>query len=97
LPPGERRHLLAHLPADVRKTLFPRPDATEHASRIRSAEQFVASAIASGIGSASTAQTIVGEVLAEVRRLVPEEVDDIAAVLPRELRELWYGALRASH
>jgi hypothetical protein len=27
--------------------------------------------------------------LAELTMLVPEERDDIAAVLPRELRELW--------
>jgi uncharacterized protein (DUF2267 family) len=89
LPRGERRHVLAHLPADVRRALFPRPYADERASRIRTADQFVASAIASGLRPARMADVIIEEVLGEVRRLVPEEVDDVAAVLPPELRELW--------
>jgi uncharacterized protein (DUF2267 family) len=33
--------------------------------------------------------------VAETRRLVPAEADDIAAVLPSELRELWQAGAPA--
>jgi uncharacterized protein (DUF2267 family) len=35
---------------------------------------------------------VIAAVLGELWSLVPEERSDVAAVLPRELRDLWEGA-----
>jgi uncharacterized protein (DUF2267 family) len=37
------------------------------------------------------ARGIIVSVLTELRSLVPEEVADISAVLPEEIRQLWVG------
>jgi uncharacterized protein (DUF2267 family) len=92
LPRAERLHLLGHLPADVRKMMFPVPYADEHTSCLRSVEQFIAAVRDEGLSPVSLAEPIAAEVLAEMQRLVPEEVDDVAAALPRELNLLWTQA-----
>jgi uncharacterized protein (DUF2267 family) len=48
------------------------------------------SARAAGV-SGEEALSAARAVLAEIRRLVPEERKDVAAVLPAELRVLWDG------
>ncbi len=93
IPEGERDQLLAHLPADVRDlALAPRRqgDAVE---RIRTVPELVTAVAAGGVLPAERAQAITESVLAHLRRLVPEEVTDVAAVLPEELRELWTAAV----
>lgn len=95
LPDGERQHLLAHLPADVRALLVaPRRHRTERLAR--TARELVATVVAEGRGVASDrAPMIVEGILGRLRTLVPEEAADIAAVLPADLREFWLHSLPA--
>ena len=99
IPLPERDHMLAHLPADVR------PLATSlrrvgKPSRVRTVPQLVADITArgtpGGMGVAPDREALITEsVLAALRRLVPEEADDIAAVLPSELRTFWNSVVPA--
>jgi hypothetical protein len=92
LPRGEREHLLSHLPADVRKLAFPPTYRADAVSDLRTVTAFVAAVIAEESEPSGPVTAIVTEILAEVRRLVPEEAADISAVLPPELRALWTAA-----
>ena len=89
LPRGERDHLLCHLPADVRKMAFPPTYRADVVSNLRTGTDFIAAVIAEESDPAGPATAIVTEILTEIRRLVPEEAGDVAAVLPSELRSLW--------
>lgn len=91
LPPGERRHLLSHLPEDLRvlaETPIPTSSGQPH---LRHLDEFVA---AVGLPPAERGheQEIIGSVLGAVRTLVPEEAAGVAAVLPSELRTFWTTA-----
>lgn len=91
LPPGERRHVLGHLPEDLRRLAEPpRPRWLPH-RHVRRIEDFALGALPSY--EPSMREAIVESVLGAVRDLVPEEVADVAAVLPRELRDLWKTAI----
>jgi uncharacterized protein (DUF2267 family) len=90
-PEGERAHLFAHLPVDVRSLLKtnscgcpsePVADVADFVARVRSE---------SGL-KLSEARLAVNTVIRELLVLVPEECDDIAAVLPPGLREVWKPA-----
>ena len=61
----------------------------EHAPRVKSLPQLVASAVEQGGLDPRHAERITRSVVAALRSLVPEEADDVAAVLPAELRDLW--------
>jgi uncharacterized protein (DUF2267 family) len=89
LPRGERDHVLSHLPADVRKMAFPPTYGADVVTDLRTVTEFVAAVIAEEPDPAGPATAIVTEILIEIRRLVPEEAGDVAAVLPSELRSLW--------
>lgn len=99
IPLPEREHMLAHLPGDVR------PLATSlrrrgKPPRVRTVPQLVADITAratpGGMGVAPDREALITEsVLAALRRLVPEEADDIAAVLPSELRTFWNSVVPA--
>jgi uncharacterized protein (DUF2267 family) len=89
LPRGEREHVLDHLPADVRKMAFPPTYGADVVTDLRTVTEFVAAVIAEEPDPAGPATAIVTEILIEIRRLVPEEAGDVAAVLPSELRSLW--------
>lgn len=95
LPPGERAHLLLHLPEDAQQLADLPRSAGESASRIRTVEAFLASVgrLADLDEAAVFPRDLVvaRAVLAELRAIVPEETDDVEAVLPRGLRELWRG------
>lgn len=91
LPADEREQVAAHLPEDVRY-LFAAPWRVGQAPQPRTVAQLVARIAArrselpvEAAGAATAA------VLRELRALVPEEVADVAAVLPAELRDLWDG------
>jgi len=89
LPVDEARHVLSHLPADVR-ALGERPRRRgERPARLKTVPQLVAAAIAHGGLEADAAERITRSVIVALRHLVPEEARDISAVLPAELRELW--------
>lgn len=95
LPAGERSHVLAHLPEDVRHVAI--PPRTWGATRIGTTAEVVAEVIATDPSlDERTAHDVVAAVLAVVADLVPEERDDVAAVLPGELKELWSAACRAA-
>lgn len=91
LPPGERDHLFSHLAADVKAMLRP-PRRRGQVERIRSAKEFVARVAADAGLPADQAQRATSAVFAVLREAAPEEVDDVAAVLPEQLRELWEAA-----
>lgn len=91
LPSDEREQLFAHLPADVRElAALPRHHG-ETGTRWRTVTDLLAAITAEGVESAN-AEAIARTVLGHLRRLVPEETADVAAVLPAELRELWETA-----
>jgi uncharacterized protein (DUF2267 family) len=91
LPPGERRHVLGHLPTDVRELAEPvRPGWARHRHPRRVAD-FTRAALP-GFEPA-VGQAVVESVVGAVRGLVPEEDTDVAAVLPFELRHLWKTAI----
>lgn len=89
LPAGERRHVLGHLPADVRSLVDDGP-AVAHRP-VRHAEEFAAAALPTL--AADARRQIVESVLGAFRELVPEEATDISAVLPEELRRIWKAAI----
>jgi uncharacterized protein (DUF2267 family) len=95
LPAGERDHVAGHLPADVR-ALFTRPRRLRRRPPARSVHELVTRVAHRADPVAGTeeerALELTRAVLAELRRLVPEEAADVAATLPEELRELWAPA-----
>ena len=93
LPPGERRHVLSHLPADLRELAGPpRPRWIGHRS-VRRVDDFALAALPTY--DPSSREAIVESVIGAVRELVPEEAADVASVLPGELRHLWKTAIPA--
>lgn len=91
LPPREAAHLLSHLPVDVRHLVLRPWQAGRPAARAKHVSEFVHAVSAEAALDAETAEAVVRSVLSELQALVPEEVVDIAAVLPPELREFWSG------
>jgi uncharacterized protein (DUF2267 family) len=91
IPEGERDHVAAHLPADVRALFQPRRRSDEAAAP-RTVHELVAR-IAASIDSVppDRAERIVTAVVRALRTLVPDEAGDVAAVLPADLRTLWPG------
>lgn len=90
LPAGERRHVLAHLPADVRALVESHKREWSHARPRRMADF---ATVALPMLPVEERQCIVESVLGAVRDLIPEECTDVAAVLPEELREVWKTAI----
>jgi uncharacterized protein (DUF2267 family) len=99
VPPPERDHVLAHLPADVRPLATP-PQRSGKLPRLRTVPELVAGVTAqaepgeNGLPRGREA-LITESVLATLRGLVPEEAEDIAAVLPADLRAFWNAAVPA--
>ena len=93
IPEEERNQLLAHLPADVRELAAAPRREGEAVTQPRTVAELVSVITSRGELSPERAQAITESVLAHLRRLVPEEVTDVAAVLPEELRQLWTAAV----
>ena len=96
LPDGERDHLLAHLPVDVRQLGDPtRPIGGD---AVRTVAAFTDRVMAR-VGELAKPDAIAASVavLRELRAAVPDEAADVAAVLPSELRELWPRRALSSH
>jgi uncharacterized protein (DUF2267 family) len=91
VPEGERRHLLEHLPEDVVELTHP-PRRVGSWHRPRSAGEFVVEVAEACGRTVGTAEQVTGAVLGTLHDLVPEEVRDLEAVLPRGVRALWDGA-----
>jgi len=91
LPTGERRHVLSHLPADLRALAAPPRGKLATHRHLRRVEDFMAAALPEY--EPEQREAVVESVLGAVRDLVPEEVVDVSAVLPNELRQLWKTAI----
>jgi uncharacterized protein (DUF2267 family) len=94
LPREERRHVMTHLPADVRQLAeLPRP-VTGGDRHVRRVDEFI-DATRVDPADPERARAVTVSVLGALRDLVPEEIAGVSAVLPTELRSLWdAGALR---
>lgn len=91
LPTGERDHVLAHLPADVRALVEPvGPHGT---GRIADEAALRAAVTADGTVPERQADRLIRAVLTVLRQRVPEEISDIEAVLPAGLKPLWADPL----
>lgn len=89
LPSSTRRQVLAHLPADCRPFLAA-PVRTKRPPASRDVTELVLQVLLeSDTLSPGPAAQVVAAVIGELRLLVPDEIDDVAAVLPRELQSLW--------
>lgn len=95
VPPEERAHVLAHLPADVRRRTAP-PLEVGRLVRPRTVEQFDTAVCERARLSAGDAALATRAVLDAVRTLVPEEIEDVEAVLPAGLKALWREPTTAS-
>jgi uncharacterized protein (DUF2267 family) len=96
LPAGERAHLAAHLPDDVLQLLSPPRRHGTTAERLRTVPELVAEVATMAPGDIPPEQRgpAVEAVLHTLRRMVPEEARDVAAVLPHDLREVWEAGAR---
>lgn len=93
IPYDERAQLLSHVPEDVREIADPPRRLGTPVSRVRTISELVGAINAqAGIGDVHI-PAITETVLAHLRRHVPEEAADVAAVLPDELRVLWLSAV----
>jgi uncharacterized protein (DUF2267 family) len=96
LPEGERRHVTAHLPPDVRRLATTRRRAGRPGRPPRTVAELTAQIMTADGMSAERAGRVIAAVLGTLRILVPEEAADVASVLPSELRKLWETAGRVN-
>jgi uncharacterized protein (DUF2267 family) len=89
IPQGERAQVLAHLPEDVKELAGPPRRHGAHAERYRSFDDLVAAVRADEAIAPEFAAQLTRSVVATLRSLVPEEADDVSAVLPPGLRDVW--------
>ena len=94
LPPTEARHVLGHLPTDVRVLVRRR---TWLAGRpARTVEKLVWQvSVQSDHLAPAHAESVTRAVVEALRSLVPEEGRGVAQVLPDDLRSLWAGGEEA--
>jgi uncharacterized protein (DUF2267 family) len=92
LPEGERRHVTAHLPPDVRRLATTRHRVGRPGRPARTVAELTAQVMGADGMTAEQAGRVIAAVLGTLRVLVPEEVADVASVLPSELRALWETA-----
>jgi uncharacterized protein (DUF2267 family) len=85
IPQAERRHVLGQLPQDVR-TLASQPTGAPPVNRLEALGAAVA--VRTGV-RLDSGKAIAMAVLHELRKAVPDEAEDIGAVLPRQLRDVW--------
>ena len=91
IPAPERQHVFSHLPADViGMAATPRRVGT---IRPRSVAQLIGMVQGMSGLNLEASEAVTESVLATLRELIPEEAGDVAATLPKELRELWIHAV----
>ncbi len=91
LPAGERAHVVNHLRGDVRR-LVEGVAVPSDLMRVRDVDAHVAVVAGAASLSERRARRAVEAVMVALAELVPEEVADILAVLPAELKQLWLDA-----
>lgn len=89
IPPHELAQVQAHLPADARELLHPPRRSGAAFRRTDTVSEFVAAVLSADGISPESAHDAVRAVFSALKDLIPEEVADVSAVLPHELRELW--------
>jgi uncharacterized protein (DUF2267 family) len=89
IPANERSQVLAHLPADVRDVVGPARRHGKEPGRLRTVEALVAAAQADGGIAPQWTESFTRRVLTTLRSLVEDEAEDVAAVLPPDLRSAW--------
>lgn len=94
IPAGERDHVLAHLPADVRALIAARAPA--RVGRITDEASLRAAVVDNGPILEQRADDLIRAVLGVLRERVPEETTDVSAVLPTGLKQLWAHPPRTS-
>ena len=94
LPADERDQLFAHVPADVRELAAVPRRHGEAPPRLRTVAELVERIAGSHDLDATDAEAVTRAVLTHLRRLVPEEAADVAAVLPAEPASAVDGAGR---
>ena len=92
LPEGERRHVTAHLPPDVRRLATTRHRVGRSGRPARTVAELTAQVMTVDGMTAEQAGQVIAAVLGTLRVLVPEEAADVASVLPSKLRALWETA-----
>lgn len=94
IPPGERRHVLDHLPDDVRTVAGqPTRRSTRHEPWPDPGPDLIRAVTAADPRlDTAAADAIVTSTLAALAELLPEERQDISAVLPGDLRRRWLAA-----
>ncbi len=101
IPDDERRHLLLHLPEDVRWWAEVAPVLERGYGLPRTVDGLVAEVVAEAnalcvdpsMFDAALGERATEAVLGTLRELVPEEIADIAATLPDDLRGFWSAAI----
>lgn len=88
-PSDERDQLLAHLPADARQFAGPPRHHGKSTSKVRTVAGLAAGISTTTALTGEQAAAVAEAVIARLRALVPEEADDVAAVLPPDLRAVW--------
>jgi uncharacterized protein (DUF2267 family) len=89
LPPDDRSDLLVHLPADVRVLAHPSYRRGPESMLRTPDDLYAAVAAADRLLTIDQAAGVTQAVLDALIELVPEEVRDVAGVLPQPLRLLW--------
>lgn len=96
LPADERAQLFAHVPTDVSELAIVPHRTGEIASPPRTVAELVGPIAAAAHLEPARAEAVTRAVLGHLRRLVPEEAEDVDAVLPHELRALWVAVAAAT-
>ena len=81
------------VPDDVRRLAIAPRRHGQRTTRLRTVPELVVAIGSREAIDPPRAEAITETVLAHLRRLVPEEVVDVAAVLPEDLREFWFTAV----
>jgi uncharacterized protein (DUF2267 family) len=95
LPDDPARHLRSHVPADVQMLIAP-PIPIASDRKPRTTYELVDEVSQLCGRSAGTSRQAIAAVFATLREMVPEEMDDVQAVLPAAIKPLWRGARPAT-
>lgn len=88
VPESTRMHIASHLPADVRDGVLAQIPELSHRQRHDIDELATLIADRSGVTHAVAARAL-ADVCAALSDIIPEERDDVTAVLPQPVRPLW--------
>lgn len=89
---GEARHLASHLPLGLREIWLDESAAGRRPARFGRRELAAAVQSRLGLATPEQAEELLLVVFNWLRHLAPEELDDVAALLPADLRALWEHA-----